>query len=574
MSYQRARRALSDAMKASSNKVIALHGSWGTGKTHLWHDVAGEFGANPPLNTIYVSCSAYESLAAIKASVITMTLSRTSWLAKYGDRVFGMAVGVANSKLPEGLKLNASLTDIQGLLPTFKRLLPRNTFVVLDDIERAEDFDVWELLGFVAFLVDQLELRVILITNKEKMREPRRKAWEALREKIISIEISVAPTPTESVQIGLASIEPGMREALAERIAFLGINNIRVIRQVRRVYEAIETSGSVGQGEIGQLVPSIVLLVALHFGAVEHAPPLDESLRDLQFLEVDKKGTTDDERKARRLLAEYRLGVPDAFENEILRPFLELGYLDHERLAVYSKQLELRRRRRKATMRLHDFIESVYWDASLNQSQLNSALQHLLEDTSLWDATQISILCGVADNEGLALSGDILVEKWLAEHASEFSSLVLDEHHFDAMLRSRHPKIVARLKKEHEVRFAPLSLSESVAFLNHNDGWGPRQSDPVVNATEAQIESLLRNGSAKDRSELVILFGRNLSGQWNYEPLSAAARNFVQVCRRIIGTEPESRLALILRKTAHDLQFEPALSRAESETDCEAPGSR
>ncbi len=64
------KKQLIELLENADNKVIALSGRWGTGKTHLWNEVKTEFKDVKVQKALYVSLFGLSSIDQIKRKLI------------------------------------------------------------------------------------------------------------------------------------------------------------------------------------------------------------------------------------------------------------------------------------------------------------------------------------------------------------------------------------------------------------------------------------------------------------------------------------------------------------------------
>lgn len=74
--------------------VIALKGLWGTGKTHLWEEVKGEFAPINGSDHLYASCFGLESVEQIKAALFQNSLGKAEGAISAAKKFSGFAIDV------------------------------------------------------------------------------------------------------------------------------------------------------------------------------------------------------------------------------------------------------------------------------------------------------------------------------------------------------------------------------------------------------------------------------------------------------------------------------------------------
>jgi hypothetical protein len=69
MSLVRTKQNLLDILADSKNRVVALSGKWGTGKSHLWKEVQGASSDPQVKAAVYVSLFGLSSLSELRLKV-------------------------------------------------------------------------------------------------------------------------------------------------------------------------------------------------------------------------------------------------------------------------------------------------------------------------------------------------------------------------------------------------------------------------------------------------------------------------------------------------------------------------
>src|SRR6185369_5853063 len=155
------RRTIEAALGATGPEgtVISLAGAWGSGKTHLWREVAAELRANS-VSTAYVSLFGLTNIAEVKAAVVNDTF--------LGDKVdegkVKQLIGWGTRQLPGVFKALDGKIGFELLTRTLDltRLLKEGTVVCLDDLERIPDsMKIEDVLGLAGFLAEQRGARVL-----------------------------------------------------------------------------------------------------------------------------------------------------------------------------------------------------------------------------------------------------------------------------------------------------------------------------------------------------------------------------------------------------------------------------
>lgn len=133
MSLEKTKTQLIEMLGNADNKVIALSGKWGTGKTHLWEDVRGESGDGKVQNSLYVSLFGLSNVDQIKRKLMEVAIPGAEEHGGTVEAVKNM-VKVGFKALAEHYKALAAVNDLNLLL--MAPVVLREKLIVIDDIER------------------------------------------------------------------------------------------------------------------------------------------------------------------------------------------------------------------------------------------------------------------------------------------------------------------------------------------------------------------------------------------------------------------------------------------------------
>ncbi|MEY9524199.1 hypothetical protein ABIF70_005340 [Bradyrhizobium japonicum] len=184
MSLQETKDHLIQLLADPDNKVIALSGKWGTGKSHLWREVQAASADETTKGALYVSLFGLSDIDQLKRKLIESVVP----VAESHPGLWDGAKRAMNS----GIKVLESFHKGFGAISDLSLLLApamlRDKMIVIDDIERKhEKLSVDEVLGFIDQYSQQYGSRFVLILNSDQLAQ--RPVWDTLREKVIDQEI-------------------------------------------------------------------------------------------------------------------------------------------------------------------------------------------------------------------------------------------------------------------------------------------------------------------------------------------------------------------------------------------------
>ncbi|KFF32690.1 hypothetical protein G039_0328760, partial [Pseudomonas aeruginosa VRFPA01] len=230
MTIDQCKDSLLNALSNQENKVVALTGKWGSGKTHLWKDIQGDTTDDLVKAAAWVSLFGLGSVKDLKIKIAQALLPKVKDNKALGQRItegWGGAKKILKSLHPGfGALDDMALLIVPSLL--------RNKLIILDDIERKHDgLSIYEVLGFIDDCVNSLGCRVLLILNDDKLKD--RELWDQLREKVIDQEFHLETSPGEAFAISQQIVKTKWVSELEAAIVACDITNIRVVCKIIRI---------------------------------------------------------------------------------------------------------------------------------------------------------------------------------------------------------------------------------------------------------------------------------------------------------------------------------------------------
>lgn len=233
-----ARQIIAAFLQCKSAEVLAISGGWGTGKTFMWNDTLQKTGdrgeVGKPIYS-YVSLFGISSIDALKLAIYEAG-EFTPGASKRSEK---SALGRFKRRIPgfgKYLPYAPAATLAKNLEPLFFQAV-KQQIVCIDDIERrGAGLSMNEILGLVTYLKEQRSCNVALILNTDALGQDQ-KAYSEQIEKVVDLEIKIAPSPLEASQIAL-DFESSTDLLISTYSQQLGIKNVRVIRKIRKLVTA------------------------------------------------------------------------------------------------------------------------------------------------------------------------------------------------------------------------------------------------------------------------------------------------------------------------------------------------
>lgn len=572
MSLEEAKQHLIQLLDDADNKVIALSGKWGTGKSHLWREVKAAAKKPSISEAVYVSLFGMADLNQVKLKAVQSAIPKSEEHPAALDKVRTALKGA--KKVLEAVHKGFAALDEVALLAVPSIL--SNKVIVLDDIERKHDkLGIEEVLGLIDEFTQQHGSRFVLILNDDQL--ARRDVWDTLREKVIDQEIRLLTTPEEAFGIAIRLAPSAYADCIKGAVMTCGINNIRIIRKVIKAVDRILGGRALDPSVLARVVPSIVLLASINFKGIEDGPDFQfvlatGSRADWADLLADGNKEPDDEDtrkgKWRLLLKELGINGCDEFEALVV-DFLESGQF--EVLAVsaiierYAMETDTMRAREQAS----EFMKRLVWDHRLSETQLVEQAKGLIPVAKHLDpyiATNIQL--ALAPYPGGQAVGEAIVHEWLDRFRSQAHDEVSDENPFG---RPLHADIKIAFDTINANAQAGATVFETCRYMVEHDGWGTRQEVAMKAATSAEFESTIRNLDIDDLRLFMRRMLEMLRQRQTYDPhFGTATERFVEACRNIANAPESGRLGSLVKLLFNDARMGTELAQPRPNVD--SPG--
>ncbi|MGY4494888.1 P-loop NTPase fold protein [Pseudomonas sp. TE3610] len=549
----RCREGLVELIADPQNKVIALSGKWGTGKTHMWRNICENTQDKQVQESISISLFGVSSISELKLRVvqaIAPTLKENSAAAARATTIVAGA-----KKLLRSFHSGFSALDELGLLVA--PLFLKGRFIVIDDIERKhEKLAIDEVLGFIDECVQSHKCRMLLVLNSDKLND--KVIWEQFREKVIDQELRLETTPAEAFDIAVQYTSTAWADQLKPAIELCGITNIRVIRKIIGVSNRILGAWTqLPVVVLERVIPSTVLLSAIHFKALENGPGVDFVLKFsptatlTRILIKQQKGEAasaeDNEQKAWCNLL-HKLGIRDSDGYErLVVDFLTSGMMDSwavqaivQRYIDHDKTLIVRKR-------VQQFQLHYDWHSDLCLEDLIAELEALRPDVRHMDAYTVSQLAVRARQlTGNTEASTAMIQEWLEAFREDY------KNGYRPQLDSEfpvHPAIIQEVSRLQALDDSHLSVLEVYKSLENSPGWSKKEERALRAATTEAYDEAIRAHQGEDL-KTILLKGTNLleNRASLTEHFGETSDRFLEACRSIYHGEPDSRLADIIAR--------------------------
>lgn len=564
MTLATTRTTLQQLLDDEDNKVIALSGSWGTGKSHLWGQVQQASVKPAVKNSLYVSLFGIADMATLKLKIVQSAMPVAG--------ASNVATDLAMTAWKEGTKLlrtvhkGFAVLDEVALLAVPAML--RNRFVVLDDIERKHaKLSIEEVMGFIDEYTQRFGSRFLLILNTDQLLD--RSRWDTFFEKVVDQEVTLATSPDEAFAIAIGLSPSLVADDIEVASVACELTNIRVIRKVIRLVNRILEGHLVLKAEVLQrVVPPAVLLGAIRYKGILDGPDtrfvlefnsVTQAMRG--HIDASKKQTPEDEARAKQSARWYllmdKLGISSGDEYEALL----VDYLNSGSYEIASVTKILARFTGEANglsvrNRVHTFFDRSTWHPDVSDKELLVEAQALLSEAGMLDAATVTSLhYKLSTLEGGSALAAAFIATWIAAfEASNVGGAAAPPFRTTTF----HPEIEAALEKSHLDFRSELSLATVTNKVATRSGWGHDEEAVLKASTVESYEKAIREITGKELKYFMLgsmdLYSHRVTYEKNFGPAMA---NFVEACRRICADpNPDSeKLAKLIRLLFEDAKL-------------------
>ena len=226
MTLARCKQNFIDLLADADNRVIALSGKWGSGKSHLWKEVQATSTDEKVKGAVYASLFGLSSIAELKLKIAQGVLPKLEAGGALADSIRNGYAGV--KKVLKGIHTGFSALDELALIAA--PMMIKGRFIVIDDIERKhEKLSIEEILGFIDDCVQNLGCRILLILNSDQLAD--KKLWELFREKVIDQELLLDTSSLEAFDIAMGLTSTEYAAQIKPAVEACQITNIRIVRR-------------------------------------------------------------------------------------------------------------------------------------------------------------------------------------------------------------------------------------------------------------------------------------------------------------------------------------------------------
>lgn len=531
----------------TENKVVALSGNWGTGKSHLWREIQSNSKDNKIRNSLYASLFGLTDINQLKVKLLQDAIPFTGEKSELWKKTTAI---VKSTK--DALKsIHRGFSAIDDLAQLAIPSLLKDKFIVLDDIERKHNkLSIDEILGFIDDYTQNHNARFLLILNSDQLKD--KESWETFREKVIDHEIHLRTTTEESIEVAENLSPTKYSKHILNASKICRITNIRIIRKIIKIANKIlDNHGDLSEDILSRVLPSTVLLSAIHYRAIPDGPTFDFVLSQgtsfREFLNSENEPHEEAERKSKwkQMLNELGILISDEYE-EVVINFLKSGLIEEEAVSKIITRYKNETERLKTLKQLENFYTDLKWNHKVSAAQLLEYAKSISCKIHHLDARNFTYF---HDDVKELQNGEELANEMMERWIEEFKKLPNEAKSRSNFNQSIHPRIKEEIDLQENSEITNHSIFDAIKHIIDHSGWSNRQEMVMKRATVSDFENTIKNLSPQDLQIFLprmMEFARQSKSYAQH--FGKAPDNFLTACKNIAEADPYSRLTLILER--------------------------
>ncbi|AVS65175.1 hypothetical protein C8245_05170 [Paracidovorax avenae] len=357
--------------------------------------------------------------------------------------------------------------------------------------------------------------------------------------------------PPEAFDIAVGIQPSPYADRIQKTLETCGVTNIRIICKVlKAVNRILGNRVDLSDDVLSRVIPSTVLLSAIHYKGIEDGPDFDFVLKIGNPDQEDRKKAEElDEpakRRAKWRLQLQELGIHSCDEyEELVVEFLRSGLFDvagvEKVIQRYASEADVMR----ASTLSQQLHEHVIWHYKMTDAELVAEAEALAPHVHLLDLYSVtSIHELVSDLAGGPPVADAMIDAWIAAFKASNPEVGDFENFWH---RPIHPRIKAELDALKAAAQAKTTVFDACEYVAKNSGWGHKQEAAMKSASVADFDATIKSLEVDDLRLFLCRFVDMCVHKGTYAPhFGSATDNFTQACRNIVADPGQARLGALI----------------------------
>lgn len=509
-------------INSTENKVIALTGKWGIGKTFLWSETKNEV-----KDYIEISAFGIKNIDEIKNKIFE------DLIKKIDKTSLSKAVSSATKDIAKKF-LGINLGDIAKI--TLPELI-RGKIIVIDDIERKnKSLEINDILGFINEYIKKNESRFLLILNKNSLEE--KKIWEILHEKIIDKEIILNPSVEKNFLIAKKDVNKKIADSAKEFFIRNDIKNIRVIKKsLKFTQEILDTQDDIPQPILNLYAPKLAFIATCHFHGFDNELNLEFLTNHIFNTSKNKENT-----ELEKIISAE--GIMREKITEIAIDYLRFGKVEKKELKNQLKKLKKNTEEIEKEKLIEDFISKLNWDKSINEEEILEFIEEVTKNPQPLNYIQVRNINRSLEENKYQIESETLIDKWVAT-AKNKPDLYNELSYFqDNELPEKIRNIRNQLPIPEEKK---IELKETIKKLITRKELSQKEINTLTNSKNQEYEKIILNLDKEDLRKFIQFYFYHVE-KYNKTHWENSKKEFIEACEKIIKEKEESRIKEIIKR--------------------------
>lgn len=514
MSLEDVRTVCDDFLQSNEPQALSIKGRWGVGKTFFWNEFIKEAAIDDEpsfTHYAYVSLFGITSLEELKfrlfeQTVVRSQVGRTISIDDIRHNTDGLykRLGRRSVRLLKGIPF---LQNYGSTIQSVAFLSIQNTIICIDDFERkSENLREKDVLGLVSFLKEQRDCKIVLIFDEKYLENDRDEDhnifkegdYKIFKEKVIDVEVSFDPTPTEVAEL-VFPLESYNERKLKERSVSLGINNIRILKRIKTISDKV-TPFLVGMEEEVhyQALHTLTLLTWCYYSRDPSTPSFEYvTSTGIDYFHLHDREKSDQESQWDKILTEYEFRLADDFDLT-LASVIKSGYVrDKEELISTAGKANEEAIARKADRSLEEAWSLFHDTFDNNEEDLVSALKSEVDRHARYisplNLNGTVKLLRALDRDELAST---IIDTYIEKNRNHQKKFDVEQSPFSHEIDDAevNEKLLSALNEVKSQR----SLDDVIKSISGKDSWNRSDEAVLLNAKEDDYYEFFKRNDGKN----------------------------------------------------------------------------